>query len=102
MTSIHARKALLDDGWCDAVRFRIRDGRIAAIERGRKARAADTAVGIVIPGICNAHSHAFQRALAGRSEERAAGSRDSFWTWRSRMYRLAARIDADALTAIAR
>ena len=102
MTSIHARKALLADGWAERVRLRISRGRIGSIEKNVKAGAADTAVGIVIPGICNAHSHAFQRALAGHTEERGAGNRDNFWTWRSRMYRLAALIDADALTAIAR
>src|SRR5690606_21817868 len=88
--------------WSDDVRFWIADGRIARIENGKTAQPGDIAVGIVIPGICNAHSHAFQRALAGHTEERAAGNRDTFWTWRSRMYRLAALVDADAMTAIAR
>jgi len=102
MTSIHARKALLADGWAEQVRLTIRNGRIGSIEKGERPKRNDTSVGIVIPGLCNAHSHAFQRALAGHTEERAPGSRDNFWTWRSRMYRLAALIDANALTAIAR
>ena len=102
MTTIHARKALLADGWAEQVRLTIRHGRIGSIAKDRRAGKDDTAVGIVIPGLCNAHSHAFQRALAGHTEERGPGSRDNFWTWRSRMYRLAALIDADALTAIAR
>ena len=58
--------------------------------------------GIVIPGIANAHSHAFQRALAGHTEQRGPDDKDNFWTWRSRMYRLAGLVDADRLTAIAR
>jgi formimidoylglutamate deiminase len=102
MTSIHARKALLADGWAEQVRLTIRNGRIGSIETGKGPNRNDTSVGIVIPGLCNAHSHAFQRALAGHTEERGPGSRDNFWTWRTRMYRLAAMIDANALTAIAR
>ena len=102
MTSIHARKALLADGWSERVRLEVSGGRIESVERDVTASASDTAVGIVIPGICNAHSHAFQRALAGHAEERSPESRDTFWSWRSRMYSLAALIDADALAAIAR
>jgi formimidoylglutamate deiminase len=102
MTSIHARKVLLADGWAEQVRLNVRNGRIGSIEKDKKPNRNDTSVGIVIPGLCNAHSHAFQRALAGHTEERGPGSKDNFWTWRSRMYRLAALIDADALTAIAR
>ncbi len=56
--------------------------------------------GPVIPGMPNLHSHAFQRAMAGIAEVRA-GDQDSFWSWREAMYRLAARLDPDALEAIA-
>ena len=58
--------------------------------------------GIVVPGLANAHSHAFQRALTGRTEHRSATGRDSFWTWRERMYELTGRLDAGTLAAIAR
>jgi len=47
--------------------------------------------GIVVPGMPNAHSHAFQRAMAGNAEYRHS-ARDSFWTWRQAMYALANRI----------
>jgi formimidoylglutamate deiminase len=47
--------------------------------------------GIVVPGMPNAHSHAFQRAMAGNAEYRRS-ARDSFWTWRQAMYALANRI----------
>lgn len=102
MTSLLARKALLADGWAEQVRLRVANGRIGSIETGATAAAGDTEVGIVIPGLTNAHSHAFQRALVGRTEERSPESRDNFWTWRSRMYALAGNIDAASLTAIAR
>ncbi len=103
MTTLFARKALLSGGWTDDVRLTIEGGRIAAVETGR--RQADTGaseVGCVIPGLCNAHSHAFQRALAGHTEQRSPAGRDNFWSWRERMYELAGRVSAAALTAIAR
>ena len=102
MITIHARKALLADGWAERVRLRIANGLIDSVERDADAESGDVRTGIVIPGLCNAHSHAFQRALAGHTEERSPGNRDNFWSWRSRMYRLAALIDAEALTAVAR
>ena len=102
MTRLFANKALLPDGWNDDVRLRIEHGRIQSIEVAAKPSAEDTLAGFVIPGLCNAHSHAFQRALAGHTEQRSPAGHDSFWTWRGRMYELAGRVDAAALTAIAR
>ncbi len=102
MPRIHARKALLPDGWKSGVTIDVDDGRISAVGASAIPDGDAFAAGIVLPGLCNAHSHAFQRALAGHTEERAPADRDNFWTWRERMYRLAARIDADALAAIAR
>jgi formimidoylglutamate deiminase len=102
MTSIFARKALLHDGWAANVRLAVAAGRIAGITRDCAVRTGDIEVGIVIPGLVNAHSHAFQRVLAGHTEERGPADRDNFWTWRSRMYALAGKIDAAALHVIAR
>jgi formimidoylglutamate deiminase len=102
MPAIFAHKALLPDGWHRDVRIEIRGGQIVATAPGNAAQPSDTRAGVVIPGICNAHSHAFQRALAGHTEQRGPAHRDNFWTWRERMYRLAARVDAAALTDIAR
>ena len=102
MTSIFATKAYLPDGWSHDVRITIADGQISGVESGADIEAGDTRVGFVIPGLCNAHSHAFQRALAGHTEQRSPQGRDNFWSWRERMYELAGRVSADALTAIAR
>ena len=104
MTTIHARKALLPGGWTDAVRLTVNGGRIVAVEAEAASRvqADPHALGCVIPGLCNAHSHAFQRALAGHTEQRSPEGRDNFWSWRERMYELAGRISAGALAAIAR
>ncbi|MEI7515650.1 MAG: formimidoylglutamate deiminase [Betaproteobacteria bacterium] len=70
--------------------------------------------GPVLPGVVNAHSHAFQRAIAGLTEQRRAsvqttsaqttsaqGSTDDFWSWRERMYAVAQRITPDQLEHIA-
>ena len=54
--------------------------------------------GVVLPGFANAHSHAFHRALRGRTH----GGGGSFWTWRDRMYAVAARLDPDSYLALAR
>jgi formimidoylglutamate deiminase len=46
----------------------------------------------MLPGMANAHSHAFQRVIRGRTEYRSAHSEDSFWTWREMMYAASARL----------
>lgn len=60
----------------------------------------EIANGPVIPGVVNAHSHAFQRAFAGLAERRDS-VHDDFWSWRDRMYRVALSVSPDALRAIA-
>ncbi|MBS1843892.1 MAG: formimidoylglutamate deiminase [Actinobacteria bacterium] len=54
--------------------------------------------GYTLPGLANAHSHAFQRAFRGRTE----AGRGTFWTWRERMYEAASRLDPDSYFALAR
>lgn len=54
-------------------------------------------VGVTLPGMANAHSHAFHRALRGRTH----GETGSFWTWRDRMYAVADRLDPDSYRALA-
>jgi len=56
--------------------------------------------GPLLPGVINAHSHAFQRAFAGLAERRDS-VHDDFWSWRDRMYRVALSVSPDALRAIA-
>jgi formiminoglutamate deiminase len=65
---------------------------------GRPPSGADVLRGLVIPGIANAHSHAFQRALRGLTQ----ATTGSFWTWRRQMYELAGRLDPDSMLALAR
>jgi formimidoylglutamate deiminase len=54
-----------------------------------------------IPGMVNAHSHAFQRALRGRAERPGPEGRDDFWTWRTEMFRLAEALDPATMRMLA-
>jgi formimidoylglutamate deiminase len=63
-------------------------------------RDAHRLPGPVLPGLVNAHSHAFQRAIAGLTERSDAGD-DDFWRWRDRMYSVANRVTPEQLEAIA-
>ena len=78
----------------------VEDGRIAALAAGTLAPppGARRLEGLTIPGLANAHSHAFQRALRGRTQH----GRGSFWTWREQMYALAERLDPESYLALAR
>jgi formiminoglutamate deiminase len=60
--------------------------------------AASRLPGLTMPGLANAHSHAFHRALRGITQ----AARGTFWTWRERMYEVADRLDPDSYLALAR
>ncbi|MFN7103076.1 MAG: formimidoylglutamate deiminase [Pseudorhizobium sp.] len=100
MTSIHARSALLPEGWKSDVRFRIVDGRIADVQTGVEPQQEDDRQSVVVPALANLHSHAFQRAMAGLAEVRGPGN-DSFWSWRTTMYRFALTMTPDHVEAVA-
>jgi formimidoylglutamate deiminase len=57
--------------------------------------------GFALPGFQNAHSHAFQYAMAGLAENHPGGTNDDFWTWREEMYKCALSVDPDQAEAIA-
>lgn len=81
------------------VLIEVQDGRIAAITTETDPPSgAERLDGLVIPGLANSHSHAFQRALRGRTQ-RTTGS---FWTWRKQMYALAGELDPDSMLALTR
>jgi formiminoglutamate deiminase len=72
---------------------------VVAVEAGGDAPAgARRLAGLVLPGLANAHSHAFHRALRGRTH----AGRGDFWSWREGMYALAARLEPDSYLALAR
>jgi formimidoylglutamate deiminase len=106
MPTYQMDSVLSSEGWIrDATVTVSGQGLITALTAGTQAAGAEAAgceriAGIVIPGMPNAHSHAFQRAMAGGSESRLS-NRDSFWSWREAMYSLANRIAPEDLEIIA-
>jgi formiminoglutamate deiminase len=99
-----------DSWWCehawldgdyvaDGVLFTVTDGRITAIDTDTTAQPGSHRLrGMVIPGLANAHSHAFHRALRARTQRH----RGSFWTWRDLMYRAAERLNPDRYRRLTR
>lgn len=67
----------------------------------RDAIALEVVDGFALPGFQNAHSHAFQFAMAGMAEKHATGSTDDFWSWREAMYQCALTMDPDHVEAVA-
>ena len=66
-----------------------------------EAIALESVQGFALPGFQNAHSHAFQYAMAGLAENHPKGIDDDFWTWREAMYQCALTVDPDQAEAIA-
>jgi formiminoglutamate deiminase len=97
---------LLERAWVDGavhtnVRVEIGGGRFTKVESGREAELpAETELlpGLTIPGLANNHSHAFHRALRGRTQR----GRGTFWTWREQMYAVAERLTPDSYLMLAR
>ena len=101
MTVIHARTALLPSGWAQDVAVQVARGRIVSVTTGVAVGVDGVApVACLIPAPVNLHSHTFQRAMAGLTERRSAGQ-DSFWTWRTLMYRFLERLAPEDVEAIA-
>lgn len=100
MTAIFAEQALLPGGWHANVRIAADGGTIAAVEPDSAARPGDERHAIVVPGMANLHSHAFQRGMAGLAETRGPGA-DSFWSWREVMYRFALTMTPEQVEAVA-
>ncbi len=97
---IHARQALLPDGWQKDVRIETAQGRIARVRVGQPPEAGDIRADCLLPGMPNVHSHAFQRGFSGLTERRGQG-RESFWTWREMMYRFALAVSPGDVQALA-
>jgi len=103
---LYAPRAWLgESGWVERVLLTVgADGCWCSIDSGVAAPPADAVVlpGPALPGLVDAHSHAFQRAFAGLAERLEPGhADDDFWAWRERMYAVALRVDVDTLRAVA-
>jgi formiminoglutamate deiminase len=79
------------------VTFEVAGGRFTAVSAESLPGDAQVLPGVVLPGFANAHSHAFHRALRGRTHDGGG----TFWTWRERMYAVAAQLDPDSYLALA-
>ena len=101
MPALWSATALLPDGWAKDVRITIDHGLVSAIDTGTPALPGDDPHHILLPGLANVHSHAFQRGMAGLAEHRGANADDNFWSWREVMYRFLDRLTPDDMEAIA-
>ncbi|MBV9571963.1 MAG: formimidoylglutamate deiminase [Alphaproteobacteria bacterium] len=91
--------ALLPQGWTDGVRLHVSNGLVSQLETGVEAENSDESRAIGLPGLCNVHSHGFQRGMAGLAEVRGPEG-DNFWTWREVMYRFLDRLNPEQVEAI--
>lgn len=103
MRSYFFKKILQNEGWLDNVLLEVdASGRISRLEPNAIEHKSSIINGYAIPGFQNAHSHAFQYAMAGLAEvHETAHKSDNFWSWREAMYRLALSVTPDQMEAIA-
>ncbi|HEX6043481.1 MAG TPA: formimidoylglutamate deiminase [Pyrinomonadaceae bacterium] len=89
---------------------RFQSGRALVCDQsGRIVEISDRVEGAVrlpgramLPGMVNAHSHAFQRVIRGRTEYRSQNTSDSFWTWREQMYAAATTLTPEQIYSASR
>ena len=102
MIKFFFKKILLQEGWKKNVNISIDyNGKITEIIENYKGKDYQAVIELAIPGIPNAHSHAFQYAMAGLTENHSESRSSNFWTWRNEMYNLALNINPDSLQVIA-
>lgn len=95
-----ARYILIDGIFKEHVFFEIQNNRIQLTDDGQGA--VDLGKVAILPGCVNAHSHAFQRVIRGRTEHRnTAFANDNFWSWRNAMYSAAQSLTADEISTVA-
>ena len=97
MTTLWCEYAWLADGVAAAVRIEVGGGVLVSVTPDAP-REGTVLSGLALPGFANCHSHAFHRALRGRTHH----ERGTFWTWRDRMYALSERLDPDSYHRLAR
>jgi formimidoylglutamate deiminase len=99
MNTVWAETALLPTGWASGVRVDI-DASGLIIDVKQDAPAVGEQTSFLLPSPANAHSHAFQRAMSGLTEQRGPNPKDSFWTWRQLMFRFLNRLKPQHIQAI--
>lgn len=98
MSTYLLERAWLGDRFADDVLVEVEHGRFTSVTPDSDPPRAIPVRGLVVPGLANTHSHAFHRALRGRTQR----ERGTFWTWRDQMYAVAARLDPETYLALAR
>ena len=98
MTAYLLERAWIAGQFRDDVLIEVEGGRFTSVTPDTDPLRAVPVRGLVVPGLANTHSHAFHRALRGRTQR----ERGTFWTWRDQMYAVAARLDPDTYLALAR
>jgi formiminoglutamate deiminase len=96
-TSYLLERAWVDGAVRDDVLVEIEDGRFTSVTSTTDPGSVRRLPGVTVPGLANGHSHAFHRALRGRTQR----GRGTFWTWREQMYDVAARLDPDTYLELA-
>jgi len=100
----HFTSLLQKEGWLESAYVGVEaNGLIQYLstETPQHGIAVESVAGFALPGFQNAHSHAFQYAMAGLAENHPAGVDDDFWTWREAMYQCALSLDTDQAQAVA-
>ena len=96
---IFSARTLVENTWKKDVLIDVgTTGLIECIEIGKPPPQNAIKVDSLLPAVANLHSHAFQRAMAGMTEYRAK-SQDSFWTWRTLMYRFLDQLTPEHIEA---
>jgi formiminoglutamate deiminase len=98
VTSYWCETAVLPTGLAHGVLVTVENGRFATVRTDTEPGTATRLDGLVVPGLANCHSHAFHRALRGRTQT----GRGTFWTWRDQMYAVAAALTPDTYYELAK
>ena len=101
MTRLVLERAWVGGRMREDVVVEVVDGVFTRVADSAEGMDADRVAGLCIPGLANTHSHAFHRALRGRTQGANHGAPGSFWTWREQMYDVAARLDPDTYYRLA-
>ena len=103
MKSFHFKKLWTEQGWKENVSISINSkGFITSFKESvTDLTGNEITINLAIPGIPNAHSHAFQYAMVGLAEKHPIGKDSDFWSWRKAMYDLALTVNPDQLRHIA-
>ena len=99
----HFSSLLQREGWLSPVFVGVdENGLIQYLSnQSPETKEVESVDGFALPGFQNAHSHAFQYAMAGLAENHPAGTADDFWSWREEMYKCALAVDPEQTEAIA-